>query len=213
PPSPYPSAPYPPPTYPVVAGETVPLPAPPPKRRHRGFREWGFNLHLEAALLGDQPRRDEVMGGLGFGFRYRALPALAIEAGVDLLRGPEHHGYYRSEAALLLNTLVFFNPRSVVQVYALAGLGFSRASLTYVHHGDQTYVERSEAHQSYFGGQLGLGVEVRVSRRIAIGADLIGFMRGRTDDRADNEFIDSSPDRASSTDGGGLLRAGVTFYW
>jgi hypothetical protein len=190
----------------------VPLPAPPPKRQ-RGFREWGFNLHLEAALLGDQPKREQAMGGLGFGFRYRVLPALAFEAGVDLLRGPEHYGYYRSEAALLLNTLVFFNPRSVLQVYALAGLGFSGTGVTYVHHSDEHYLKRSDERRSYFGGQLGLGLEVRVSHRIAIAADLIGLMRGRTDERADNQVIDDDPQRERDANGGGLLRAGVTFYW
>ena len=57
----------------------------------------------------------------------------------------------------MLNTLVFFNPRDVVQVYGLAGMGFSRTSLNYVHHADESYFKRSDEHHSYFGGQLGLG--------------------------------------------------------
>ena len=198
---------YPPLTYPdppPSAGEAAPLDELPPKRR-RGFREWGFNLHLEGGLLADQPQRDDALGGLGVGFRYRVLPPLAFEAGLDLLRGPEHQGYYRSEVALLLNALVFFNPRDVVQVYGLAGMGFSRTSLSYVHHADESYLKRSDEHHSFFGGQLGLGVEVRVSQRIAIAADLIGFIRGRTDDHVQLSERDSR--------GGGLLRGGVTFYW
>ncbi|HYP75435.1 MAG TPA: outer membrane beta-barrel protein [Polyangiaceae bacterium] len=189
---------------------------PPRKRQHRRFREWGFNLHFEGALVADQPRADSGTGGLGFGFRYRALPALAFEVGLDFLRGPEHRGYWRSEAALLLNTLVFFNPRDVVQLYALGGLGFSRTGLTYVRSsGDEVVVRESDEHQSYFGGQLGLGLEVRVSHRVAIAGDVVGFIRGRTDDdwRDSGHFISGDPRRHSDSDSGALLRAGVTFYW
>ena len=199
---------YPPLTYPDPPGGEVDPRDQRPSKRRRGFREWGFNLHLEGALLADQPQRDQTLGGLGFGFRYRVLPPLAFEAGVDLLRGPEHQGYYRSEVALLLNALVFFNPRDVVQVYGLAGMGLSRTNLNYVHHSAEPYFKRSDEQRSFFGGQLGLGVEVRVSRRIAIAADLVGFIRGRTDDHASVPELNESDSR-----GGGVLRAGVTFYW
>ena len=201
---------YPPLTYPgpSSAGEVPPQTTERPSKRRRGFREWGVNLHLEGGLLADQPQRDDALGGLGVGFRYRVLPPLAFEAGVDLLRGPEHQGYYRSEVALLLNALVFFNPRDVVQVYGLAGMGLSRTNLNYVHHADESYFKRSDEHRSFFGGQLGLGVEVRVSHRIAIAADLIGFIRGRTDDHPDVSELSQRDSR-----GGGLLRGGVTFYW
>jgi hypothetical protein len=200
--------------YPAVADQEPPKQAP-PKRRHRRFREWGFNVHLEGALLGDQPERDAAMGGLGFGFRYRVLPPLAFEVGVDLLRGAEHNEYWRSEAALLLNTLIFFNPRDVVQVYALGGLGFSRTSLNYARRsGDEVFYRRSDEHYSYFGGQLGLGVEVRVSRRVAIAGDLLGFLRGRTDDTRDHSAdLVGANVHASDTADGGLLRVGLTIYW
>jgi hypothetical protein len=60
-----------------------------------------------------------------------------------------------------------------------------------------------------------MGVEVRVSRRLAMGGDIIGFVRGRTDDKADisPEFVDPDTHRATNTSGGGLLRVGATFYW
>jgi len=220
----YPLAGYPPPGYPMPPGYSPPPGEPgiqdeipagkPAAKRRRGFREWGFNVHLEGALLGDQPRRDSAMGGLGFGFRYRVLPPLAFEVGVDLLRGAEHDGYWRSEAALLFNTLLFFNPRDVVQVYALGGLGFSRSSVSFARiTDDDVFYKRSDEHLSYFGGQLGLGLEVRVSRRVAIAGDLLGFIRGRTDERTDIELDNRNLLRANETASGGLLRAGVTIYW
>ena len=191
---------------------------PPAKRRHRrGYREWGFNLHFEAALLGNRRHRSSKaeMAGLGFGFRYRLLPPLAFEAGVDLLTGTDFQGYSRSEAGLLLNTLVFFNPHGVVQLYMLGGLGFSAARVTIAPRAGEAFFERRDQHYSYFGAQIGLGAEVRVTRRIAIAGDLIGFVRTRIDDSSGQspEFIDPNTHRATNDSGAGLLRVGATFYW
>jgi len=191
---------------------------PPKKSRHRrGFREWGFNLHLEAALMGNKSERADnaQMGGLGFAFRFRPMPVLAFEAGVDLLTGTDFQGYSRSEAALLLNTLVFFNPHDVVQLYGLGGLGFSGATVTIAPRANEAAFKRHDEDYSYVGGQLGFGVEVRVTRSIAIAGDLVGFIRGRTDERSDTvpEFIDEQTHRSTNTSGGGLLRVGATFYW
>ena len=218
---------YNPPSYPppgaapddrIVFTDQEPEEPPPRIRPHhrRNFHEWGFNLHLEDAILGNKPERasNAGMGGLGFGFRYRPLPPIALEAGVDLLTGTDFNGYSRSEAALLLNTLVFFNPHDVVQAYGLAGLGFSGANVSVSPRGGQSF-HRHDEHYSYFGGQLGFGAEVRVTRRIAISGDLIGFIRGRTDDNADSapEFEDPQTHRVTNTSGGGLLRVGATLYW
>jgi hypothetical protein len=187
------------------------------KKKRRHFREWGFNLHLQAALIGDRHDRadNSGMAGLGFAVRYRIMPALAFEAGVDLLTGTDFQGYSRGEAALLANTLVFFNPRDPVQFYALGGLGFAAARVTIAPRAGENGFERHDENYSYFGGQLGLGVEVRATRRIAFSGDLIGFVRGRIDDKARYapEFIDASTHRATNTSGGGLLRVGATFYW
>ncbi|MEO8900122.1 MAG: outer membrane beta-barrel protein [Polyangiaceae bacterium] len=194
----------------------LPPPSSQARRHRRRFHEWGFNLHLEDAILGNKSERasNAGMGGIGFGFRYRPLPPLAFEAGVDLLTGTDFNGYSRSEAALLLNTLVFFNPHDVVQAYVLGGLGFSGANVSISPRQGENF-HRHDEHYSYFGGQLGFGVEVRVTRRIAISGDIIGFIRGRTDDRADTvpEFEDPDTHRVTNTSGGGLLRVGATFYW
>jgi hypothetical protein len=211
---------YGPPSYPPPGYEPIHFDAPdnpPPVKRRRGpYREWGFNLHLEAALIGNKPEKADNAGmaGLGFGFRYRPIPHLAFEAGLDFLTGTDFQGYSRSEAGLLLNTLVFFNPHDVVQLYGLGGLGFSRATVTLDPRAGDTF-QRHDEDYSYFGGQLGLGVEVRVTRRIALSGDIVGFIRGRTDDRSDREpeFIDPNTHRATNTSGGGLLRVGASFYW
>ncbi len=218
--------PFGPPPYPPLGPRSEPTvfvdrpeytpPPPVPRRRHQ-FHEWGFNLHLEDAIIGNKPGRasNAGMGGLGFSFRYRPLPPLAFEAGVDLLSGTDFNGYSRSEAALLLNTLVFFNPHDVVQVYALGGIGFSGADVTIAPHAGQTPFPQYDEHYSYFGGQAGLGVEVRVTRNIALGGDILGLVRSRTDDLANSapEFEDPNTHRVTNTSGAGLIRVGVTFYW
>ncbi len=213
---------YPPPGYagPGEDHEAIELEAqePPAPRRHRrrDKHEWGFNLHLEDALLGNKRERasNAEMAGLGVGLRYRPLPPLAFEAGLDLLTGTDFNGYDRTEVALLVNALVFFNPHDVVQVYVLGGLGLSGANVNIVPRSSEAF-ERHHEHYTYFGGQVGFGAEVRVSRRVGISGDIVGFIRGRTDDDADTnpEFTDPETNRATNTSGGGLLRLGATFYW
>jgi len=222
-PPPAPPPPPSPPTYPIAAqgtaegapARTAPAQEPLPQKRHRRFREWGFNLHLEGALLADMPERDAKLGGLGFAFRYRAIPRLAVEAGVDFLRGAERYGAFRTDTSLLLNLLVFFNPRDVVQVYGFGGLSFSSAGRSVVNDTGWASSSSGGYHYSYFGGQLGLGLEVRVSQRIAVGGDLVGFIRGRTDGNSSrpSDYVDGSNSVRNDSSSGGLLRAGVTFYW
>jgi hypothetical protein len=187
----------------------------PPKRRYR--REWGFNLRLEGLLMGDSDREgppksdDARMGGLGFSLRYRPIPHFAFDAGLDFLGGVDWQGDRRNETALLLNAMIFFNPRSKAQIYMLGGIGFSGARVLREHDMAEPVVED----YAYFGGQLGLGLELRVGRKTALNLDVLGFLRGRTDDQArfDPEFVDPETGRATNTSGGGLIRGGVTFYW
>jgi hypothetical protein len=196
--------------------------APKPKRR-RPAREWGFNLRLETAIMGDDPERaeDSGMGGLGFSFRYRPIPHFAFDAGVDFLGGRDWAGNQRRETALLLNAMIFFNPKDKLQLYTLGGLGFSGARVTKsqseLGSDGTTMIVRNDVQEdySYFGGQLGIGLEWRVAKKTALNLDVLGFIRGRTDDKArhEPEFTDPETGRRTNTSGGGLGRIGITFYW
>lgn len=194
--------------------------APRPAKRRRK-REWGFNLHLQSVMMGDDPQRhpDASMGGLGFSFRYRPIPHFAFDAGVDFLGGIDWHGNERRETALLLNAIVFFNPKDKLQFYTLGGLGFSGARV-HKEHGEvledgSSQVVEEDVEYSYFGGQLGIGLEWRLARKTALNFDVIGFIRGRTDEKAryEPEFTDPETGRQTNTSGGGLARIGITFYW
>jgi len=102
--------------------------------------------------------------------------------------------------------LFFANPRSAVQLYGLAGFGLGGA-----------WVESDvrDATYAYVGVQLGFGVEARITRHFALGGDLLGFVRERSDRNARSrpEFVDPVTQRATNTSGGGLVRLGATFYW
>jgi hypothetical protein len=148
------------------------------------------------------------MGGAGFGLRYKPVPAFGIESNLDFLGGTDYNGFRRNENAITFNALVFLNPRSRAQVYLLAGFGFSNA-----HVNDSS--QGVSYDYSYFGGQAGIGLELRLSRHFALNSDLRGFIRGRTDDGANAhpEFYDPSTGQTTNTSAGVLLTAGATFYF
>lgn len=180
-------------------------PPPPPPRRDRP--EIGLQLRLQGALMDGRKAPESGMGGLGLSLRPRPTPHFAFDIGVDALGGIDYNGNPRTEGAVSFNPMVFLNPRDKAQVYLLAGLGFAGASVE--------FPDGSLARYSYVGFDAGLGVEFRLSRRVALDLDLIGFIRGRIDRDADlaPEFVDPDTGRTTNTSGGGLLRFGIAFYW
>jgi hypothetical protein len=194
----------------------VPPLEPPRHRRRRGFREWGINLHANLGLMGgsDHKSPNADMNGIGAAVRFRPIPHIAIEGSVELLWGTDFNGFQRFEDALLLNGLFYANPRSAIQLYGLAGVGFGAAYLDSGLAADGQPVLRDETY-AYVGGQLGVGVEGRVTRHFALGADLVGFLRWRNDRNArrEPEFVDPDTGKTTNTSGGGLLRLGATYYW
>ncbi len=205
----------------ILIVEKAPKPA---KPRRRIKKEWGLNLRLQGVMMGrgkesHKPAEDAGMGGLGVSLRYRPVPHFAFDAGLDFVGGIDYEGNERTESALLLNGIVFFNPKDKVQVYAIGGLGFSSAEvneMSTLQTADGELIESEERKEfSYFGGQLGMGLEFRVGRKTALNLDVIGFVRGRTDEKArtEPEFVDPETGRTTNASGGGLFRGGITFYW
>jgi opacity protein-like surface antigen len=186
---------------------TPPPPPPPPKRAYH--RMWGFNLHLLGVMMDSHQADTAGMGGLGFTFRVRPERHFALDFGLDLVGGRDYLGHRRSEVPFSVSALVYANPKNVVQFYMLGGLGWSSASV-------DIYDDRSRIENySYFGGQLGAGLEVRLTPPVSLNFDLVGFIRGRTDAAARDvpEFTDPETGQTTNTSGGGMLRGGVTFYW
>jgi hypothetical protein len=192
----------------------MPPDEPPRPRYHRRRRELGFNVHLDAALLGEGAASDSGMAGVGAAFRFRPLPAFAADVGFDIVGGRDYLGNPRSERAFVGNALVFFNPRDFVQVYAIGGFTFSQAWVTIERSGGYA-VEPYDTTYTHAALQLGPGLEWRLARRAALSVDLLFFRRHRTDaGRADDpEFVDPVTLRATNRSQGALFRAGATFYF
>jgi hypothetical protein len=157
---------------------------------------------------------DAGMGGLGLSLRYRPVPAFAFDVGADLIAGIDFNGNERTEVPLSLSGILFVNPRSKVQFYFLGGLHISHAE---VQPPEGVLLTEELAamprEYDYFGGHGGIGLEFRLSRRVALNIDLLGFIRSRTDEGGTPEFRDPETGRTTDTSGGGLLRGGLSFYW
>jgi len=193
------------------------VPPPPPPAKKRAWRErFGLNLRLQGVVLGGHENADPDagMGGLGVSFRYRPAPAFAIDFGADLLAGVDYNGFERVETPLALTAMLYVNPKSKVQFYFMGGINGS-----YAHVESDTYspllAEEGgyEEDYSYFGGHGGVGLEFRLSRRVALNIDTLVAIRGRTDDGDVPEFRDPDTGRTTNTSGAGMFRGGVTFWW
>ncbi len=173
--------------------------------------EWGLAARIEGAMIGSKASSNSGMGGLGFGLRYKPVPHFGIEADLDFFGGRDYNGFRRGETAFAINGLLYVNPKSKLQLYFLAGFGWSAARVV----DDTTGYNESTFSYGYFGGQGGVGLEWRVARHFALNADLRGFIRGRIDDNTHYhpEFFDPATGKSTNTSGGGLLTAGLTFYF
>jgi hypothetical protein len=197
----------------------TPPPPPPAPKPARWQSEFGINLRVEGIAIG-RPGSSSMsagMGGVGLSLRYRPVPHFAFDLGADVLAGTDYNGFQRMEVPISLNGIVYLNPRNRVQVYLIGGGTVSRAEvrsdtpapqLQPVDGGGQY-----GATYTYFGGQGGLGLEFRLSKRIAIDIDGLAFIRKRIGDIQAPEFINPETGQTTNTSAGGLFRGGLNFWW
>jgi hypothetical protein len=195
----------------VAPPDGYPPPPPPPHRRRQ---QLGLNLHLDIGVMGAGAQDDSWLGGAGFAFRLRPIPMFAVDLGLELIGGVDYNGNDRTEQAFVANALAFVNPRDRVQCFLLGGFSVGGAGVRVRRQGGYLVPPRDESY-TYFGGQIGIGVEWRVSRRAAITSDFSLFARNRTDSGRElyPEYVDPSTHLATNASGGGLFRLGGTFYF
>lgn|GEM_PF-421346 len=199
--------------------------------------EWGLNARLQGASIGggeaNHAVQDAGMGGFGMSLRYRPWARLAVDAGFDIIGGTDYNGFERVETPFSLNGIFYVNPRSRTQFYFMGGVNWSRATVS-SHEPSALLSPNSDgagysADYKYFGGQLGVGLEFRLSKRVAFNVDFLGFVRERTDiDDGDHhmnkgnhdtssdklpEYINAETGQTTNTSGGGLFRGGLTLWW
>ena len=192
-------------------------PPPPPLSRPRP-RLWAVRTQLLVPFVDSGAASNYSMGGLGFGGRARPDAAVALDLSLDSIWGVDYVGHRRTEMALDFDTTVFFNPHDPFQGFFLAGLGWSRADVSYkTHETTASGTVRRQIDQTYyyFGLLAGLGLEWRFENQWSADFALLGVLRGRTDSQADRnpEFVDPRTKLATNSSGFGLLRLGLTYYF
>lgn len=189
-----------------------PPPPPPPWLRHH--EELGLDFHFSLGVLGTGAQNNAFMGGGGFAFRLRPIPAFAVDLGLELAGGTDYNGNARGEYAGVVEALGFLNPRDRLQFFVLGGFHVGGANVSVKKQGG-VLVTPYDDHYAYLGGQLGLGVEWRFTRHAALTTDFQALIRGRIDEGRHEfpEYVDPSTHLTSNVSGGGLYRLGVVFYF
>jgi hypothetical protein len=214
PPAPPPqNLPPPPPVRPGAPAPYIYRPAPEP---FMAPREFGVHLRLDAPLLGNNRSNDASMGGFGVGLRYKPSPRFGLQLSGDFLGGTDYQGDRRRESALTVDGILYVNPRSRWQAYFVGGFGWAKADVRV--RGDGSLGPASlpvgtEVSHSYFGGQLGFGLEWRLARHFALNTDLRGFVRGRTGSSQPGPEFRDYAGRSTNTSGGGLFTLGAVVYF
>ncbi len=183
--------------------EQPPPPPPPPQRVRR--TQWGVQFRVEGVPMGRDAPSNARMGGLGGSVRPRIGPYFAFDVGLDFLWGHDFNGDERSETVFSVNPMVFVNPRHRVQLYLLGGFLVSSARVKYGYGGETRY--------RHIGVDGGAGLEFRFWRRFAIDADVLAFVRSRTDISPYPEYVDPATGRYTDTSAGAVLRLGLVHYW
>jgi opacity protein-like surface antigen len=197
--------------------------------------EWGLNVRVQGVSFGGDRNsnmaaaNDAGMGGFGVSLRYRPWARFALDAGFDVVGGTDFNGFERVETPFSVNGIIYFNPRSRSQFYVIGGVNWSRATVRSDNPSPMLAPSKDgtsfSADYKYFGGQLGAGLEFRLSKRLALNVDFLGFVRSRSDVDDDNhrknntesdkpaEFINAETGQTTNTSGGGLFRGGLTLWW
>lgn len=201
-------------TQPAPQAQAMPAaPPPPPAKKKRRWRErFGINLRGEGAAFASAYGGTTGMGGVGLSFRYRPVPAFALDVGGDILGGKDYYKQPRIESAFSLTGMLYINPGSRVQVYGLGGLNLTHAEIDTGYTSGFYSSWQSTSSHDYIGGHAGVGLEFRVSRHVGLDIDGVGLIRHRIDG-GPAEFQDPKTGRTTDTSGAGLFRGGITFWW
>lgn len=203
----------------VVTNGPVPQAPPPPARpappklKKKPWREhFGLNLRAEGAGFASASGDTAGMGGLGLSFRWRPAPAFALDVGLDVMGGSDYYDQSRLETALSMTGMLFFNPKSVFQIYMLGGFHLSHAEIGSNNYADTWNYYGPSSSRDYIGLHGGLGAELRVAKHVGLDLDGIGIIRTGLDN-GNPEFVNRQTGETSDTSGAGMVRAGITFWW
>ncbi len=166
----------------------------------------GLGLH---GSIGGTVMNDVSMGGFAGALRIRPnMGNIAVDLGLGIYGGSDYNDNSRVEVPFTGDLIVFFNPLDQWQFYGLVGLGVSFAHAT----PSDEYDRELGRDYGYVGGQLGVGVELALTREFALNLDVRGFIRERVDGQGGPEFRDEDG-RTTDTSGGATANLGATIYF
>lgn len=147
------------------------------------------------------------LGGMGAALRLRPTEHFAVDLGVGVYGGTDHAGRDRVEIPVTADVLAFVNPQHRAQFYGVAGLGMSFA------YGNVGSTDIMERNYTYVGGNLGAGIEFRITRGFALNMDLRGVLRKQTGGAAEFTRTTSTGTETTRTSAGVVGQLGATLYF
>ena len=150
------------------------------------------------------------MAGVGGALRLRPNPHFAVDLGTGIYAGTDANDQDRVEIPITVDGLYFINPQNALQAYLLAGVGVSTARTEGM---DPNTGNMDERHMVHIGAQAGAGVEWRLSRSLALNADVRGFIRQRVNQDERPEFINAETGQETDTSAGAVATLGATLYF
>jgi hypothetical protein len=179
----------------------------------------GLDLRIDgAAGIGSRWHPSYGLGGAGLDLKFRVAPHFAVELGFDVLGGRDYNQDKRLEVAGNVGGLIYFNPRSRVQVYLSGGLMGDHAKATPTASqvdlsGAGLQVRPSDLVYNHVGGYAGLGLEFFATQHLSFHLDARGLVRQKVSGSAGPEFTDPTTGRTTNTSGGVVGQGGITFYF
>ena len=189
--------------------ESQPAPVAAPMRRQRVRRpravskyKYHVGLHAQATgMFSDHANGAGIIGGI----RLRPSRYFGVQVQSGMMIGEGYAGESRREIPLIFDFMFFLAPESVVQPYFFIGLGGAVADVDDPVLGNDT--------RSYLGGNIGLGLELRLGRHFALTAEGRAFLRGMVTDDDRPEYIHPETGKTTSTTAGFLGSLGVSYYF
>ena len=163
-------------------------------------RQRKAGLHFD---VGGAFGRGLSMGGFSGALRVRPSPRFAVDLGAGYYVGTDYYGDLRWDVPVTADFLIFMNPKQKAQFYLLAGAGAS--------FGTRQSAFGETRDMIHAGGQLGLGLELRLAPAFALNTDFRGFLRKRVDSDPTPEFVNGN--QSTDVSGGALFTFGGTLYF
>jgi len=136
--------------------------------------------------------------------RLRFLPFLAAEASIDYRQDDFNDGTVRIKSyPVMVSGLLYFWRNSALEPYLLAGLGWHHVNVEY----RGALSGTPDDHSDEVGAQLGGGIDILLSRRVTLDADLRYIFMKLDDQIRQHAALDLNSANSAA------VTAGLTFYF